>query len=141
MPELKFICKLPCSIEIEPSSMRALSHPVKTLDRVLTFISCSSLQQLIPYVEEDGSKNEDRAGPPRFASDERREIAEVNKVSPRVFRFGFPGRNQSLVWLRSIVWFTDYMKFFLTNSAYGAYSWELKAEFRLESGRAIQNSE
>lgn len=34
--------------------------------------------QLIPYVEEDGSKD-DRAGPPRFASEERREIAEVNK--------------------------------------------------------------
>jgi len=31
-------------------------------------------------VEEDGSKD-DRAGPPRFASEERREIAEVNKVS------------------------------------------------------------
>lgn len=37
-------------------------------------------QQLIPYVDEDGSKNDDRAGPPRFASEERREIAEVNKV-------------------------------------------------------------
>ncbi|ELK08590.1 Mediator of RNA polymerase II transcription subunit 30 [Pteropus alecto] len=35
--------------------------------------------QLIPYVEEDGSKNDDRAGPARFASEERREIAEVNK--------------------------------------------------------------
>lgn len=32
-------------------------------------------------MEEDGSKNDDRAGPPRFASEERREIAEVNKVS------------------------------------------------------------
>ncbi|KAB1258089.1 Mediator of RNA polymerase II transcription subunit 30 [Camelus dromedarius] len=38
-----------------------------------------NMQQLIPYVEEDGSKNDDRAGPPRFASEERREIAEVNK--------------------------------------------------------------
>ncbi|ELK26200.1 Mediator of RNA polymerase II transcription subunit 30 [Myotis davidii] len=37
------------------------------------------VNQLIPYVEEDGSKNDDRAGPPRFASEERREIAEVNK--------------------------------------------------------------
>ncbi|CAD7693875.1 mediator of RNA polymerase II transcription subunit 30 isoform X1 [Vulpes vulpes] len=37
------------------------------------------VEQLIPYVEEDGSKNDDRAGPPRFASEERREIAEVNK--------------------------------------------------------------
>ncbi|KAB0396346.1 hypothetical protein E2I00_015323, partial [Balaenoptera physalus] len=37
------------------------------------------IPQLIPYVEEDGSKNDDRAGPPRFASEERREIAEVNK--------------------------------------------------------------
>ncbi|XP_017913861.1 mediator of RNA polymerase II transcription subunit 30 isoform X3 [Ovis aries] len=37
-----------------------------------------NMQQLIPYVEEDGSKD-DRAGPPRFASEERREIAEVNK--------------------------------------------------------------
>ncbi|XP_010617958.1 mediator of RNA polymerase II transcription subunit 30 [Fukomys damarensis] len=37
------------------------------------------VEQLIPYVEEDGSKNDDRAGPPRFASDERREVAEVNK--------------------------------------------------------------
>uniref|UniRef100_I3LX31 Mediator of RNA polymerase II transcription subunit 30 n=1 Tax=Ictidomys tridecemlineatus TaxID=43179 RepID=I3LX31_ICTTR len=35
--------------------------------------------QLIPYVEEEGSKNDDRAGLPRFASEERREIAEVNK--------------------------------------------------------------
>jgi mediator of RNA polymerase II transcription subunit 30 len=32
-------------------------------------------------VEEDGSKNDDRTGPPRFATEERREIAEVNKVS------------------------------------------------------------
>ena len=46
---------------------------------LLTLV-CHS-QQLIPYVEEDGSKNDDRAGPPRFASEERREIAEVNKVS------------------------------------------------------------
>ncbi|XP_036686582.1 mediator of RNA polymerase II transcription subunit 30 isoform X1 [Balaenoptera musculus] len=38
------------------------------------------VEQLIPYVEEDGSKNDDRAGPPRFASEERREIAEVNKT-------------------------------------------------------------
>ncbi|TKC50921.1 hypothetical protein EI555_019831, partial [Monodon monoceros] len=37
------------------------------------------IPQLIPYVEDDGSKNDDRAGPPRFASEERREIAEVNK--------------------------------------------------------------
>ncbi|KAK2092919.1 Mediator of RNA polymerase II transcription subunit 30, partial [Saguinus oedipus] len=37
------------------------------------------VEQLIPYVEEDGSKNDDRAGPPRFAGEERREIAEVNK--------------------------------------------------------------
>lgn len=37
------------------------------------------VEQLIPYVEEDGSKD-DRAGPPRFASEERREIAEVNKM-------------------------------------------------------------
>lgn len=37
-------------------------------------------QQLIPYVEEDSSKNEDHSGPTRFASEERREIAEVNKV-------------------------------------------------------------
>nr|XP_021578259.2 mediator of RNA polymerase II transcription subunit 30 [Ictidomys tridecemlineatus] len=36
-------------------------------------------EQLIPYVEEEGSKNDDRAGLPRFASEERREIAEVNK--------------------------------------------------------------
>ncbi|EPY79697.1 mediator of RNA polymerase II transcription subunit 30 [Camelus ferus] len=40
-----------------------------------------NMQQLIPYVEEDGSKNDDRAGPPRFASEERREIAEVNKAA------------------------------------------------------------
>lgn len=32
-------------------------------------------------MDEDGSKNDDRAGPPRFASEERREIVEVNKVS------------------------------------------------------------
>ncbi|GAB1299355.1 Mediator of RNA polymerase II transcription subunit 30 [Apodemus speciosus] len=38
-------------------------------------------KQLIPYVDEDGSKNDDRAGPPRFASEERREIVEVNKSS------------------------------------------------------------
>lgn len=37
------------------------------------------VEQLIPYVEEDGSKNEDHSGPTRFASEERREIAEVNK--------------------------------------------------------------
>ncbi|XP_074057458.1 mediator of RNA polymerase II transcription subunit 30 [Macrotis lagotis] len=39
------------------------------------------IEQLIPYVEEDGSKNDDRgaSGQLRFASEERREIAEVNK--------------------------------------------------------------
>ncbi|XP_007188867.1 mediator of RNA polymerase II transcription subunit 30 isoform X5 [Balaenoptera acutorostrata] len=45
------------------------------------------VEQLIPYVEEDGSKNDDRAGPPRFASEERREIAEVNKLTPEQHRF------------------------------------------------------
>lgn len=54
----------------------------------LTFV-CHS-QQLIPYVEDDGSKNDDRAGPPRFASEERREIAEVNKVSCLSVCFIFP---------------------------------------------------
>lgn len=41
-----------------------------------------SSQQLIPYVEEDGSKHDDRgaASQLRFASEERREIMEVNKV-------------------------------------------------------------
>ncbi|XP_031802996.1 mediator of RNA polymerase II transcription subunit 30 isoform X2 [Sarcophilus harrisii] len=40
-----------------------------------------NMQQLIPYVEEDGSKNDDRgaSGQLRFASEERTEIAEVNK--------------------------------------------------------------
>ncbi|MEJ1287393.1 mediator complex subunit 30 [Cricetulus griseus] len=38
------------------------------------------LSNLFPtWMKMDGSKNEDRAGPPRFASEERREIAEVNK--------------------------------------------------------------
>jgi len=42
-----------------------------------------SSQQLIPYVEEDGSKHDDRgaASQLRFASEERREIMEVNKVT------------------------------------------------------------
>ncbi|ELR55303.1 Mediator of RNA polymerase II transcription subunit 30 [Bos mutus] len=43
-----------------------------------SFSGRGRVNQLIPYVEEDGSKD-DRAGPPRFASEERREIAEVNK--------------------------------------------------------------
>ncbi|CAO2602311.1 Mediator of RNA polymerase II transcription subunit 30, partial [Lemmus lemmus] len=47
------------------------------------------VEQLIPYVDEDGSKNDDRAGPPRFASEERREIAEVNKVSYKSVHFIF----------------------------------------------------
>ncbi|XP_042726039.1 mediator of RNA polymerase II transcription subunit 30 isoform X2 [Tympanuchus pallidicinctus] len=40
-----------------------------------------NMQQLIPYVEEDGSKHDDRgaASQLRFASEERREIMEVNK--------------------------------------------------------------
>ncbi|CAM9293635.1 Mediator of RNA polymerase II transcription subunit 30 [Leptosomus discolor] len=39
------------------------------------------IEQLIPYVEEDGSKHDDRsaASQLRFASEERREIMEVNK--------------------------------------------------------------
>ncbi|XP_074997351.1 mediator of RNA polymerase II transcription subunit 30 isoform X2 [Calonectris borealis] len=41
------------------------------------------IEQLIPYVEEDGSKHDDRgaASQLRFASEERREIMEVNKVA------------------------------------------------------------
>ncbi|XP_013040504.2 mediator of RNA polymerase II transcription subunit 30 isoform X2 [Anser cygnoides] len=40
------------------------------------------IEQLIPYVEEDGSKHDDRgaASQLRFASEERREIMEVNKA-------------------------------------------------------------
>ncbi|XP_064010252.1 mediator of RNA polymerase II transcription subunit 30 isoform X1 [Pogoniulus pusillus] len=40
------------------------------------------IEQLIPYVEEDGSKHDDRsaASQLRFASEERREIMEVNKL-------------------------------------------------------------
>ncbi|XP_039383257.1 mediator of RNA polymerase II transcription subunit 30 isoform X4 [Mauremys reevesii] len=39
------------------------------------------IEQLIPYVEDDGSKHDDRgvASQLRFASEERREIMEVNK--------------------------------------------------------------
>ncbi|NXY41686.1 MED30 polymerase, partial [Ceuthmochares aereus] len=39
------------------------------------------IEQLIPYVEEDGSKHDDRgaASQLRFASEEKREIMEVNK--------------------------------------------------------------
>ncbi|KAL8181677.1 UNVERIFIED_CONTAM: Mediator of RNA polymerase II transcription subunit 30 [Gekko kuhli] len=41
------------------------------------------IEQLIPYVEEDGSKHDDRgaASQLHFASEERREIMEVNKIS------------------------------------------------------------
>lgn len=40
------------------------------------------LQQLIPYVEDDSSKLDDRvASQMRSASEERREVLEVNKVS------------------------------------------------------------
>uniref|UniRef100_A0AAF7AQR6 Mediator of RNA polymerase II transcription subunit 30 n=1 Tax=Bos taurus TaxID=9913 RepID=A0AAF7AQR6_BOVIN len=52
------------------------------------------VEQLIPYVEEDGSKD-DRAGPPRFASEERREIAEVNKVSCYILAWRIPGTGAS----------------------------------------------
>lgn len=39
------------------------------------------LQLLIPFVEDDGSKHEDRsAAQSRPATEERREILEVNKV-------------------------------------------------------------
>ncbi|XP_066481873.1 mediator of RNA polymerase II transcription subunit 30 isoform X2 [Tiliqua scincoides] len=40
-----------------------------------------NMQQLIPYVEEDSSKHDDRgaASQLQFASEERREIMEVNK--------------------------------------------------------------
>ncbi|XP_044905766.1 mediator of RNA polymerase II transcription subunit 30 isoform X1 [Felis catus] len=50
------------------------------------------VEQLIPYVEEDGSKNEDRTGPPRFASEERREIAEVNKKLLLYFETGMENK-------------------------------------------------
>ncbi|XP_032921183.1 mediator of RNA polymerase II transcription subunit 30 isoform X2 [Catharus ustulatus] len=48
------------------------------------------IEQLIPYVEEDGSKHDDRgaASQLRFASEERREIMEVNKC-----RTSLGGRN------------------------------------------------
>lgn len=40
------------------------------------------LQQLIPYVEDDSSKLDERvASQMRSASEERREVLEVNKVS------------------------------------------------------------
>lgn len=42
---------------------------------------CSKFQQLIPFMEDDGSKHEERsAGHSRPATEERREILEVNKV-------------------------------------------------------------
>lgn len=55
------------------------------------------MQQLIPYVDEEGSKNDDRAGPPRFASEERREIAEVNKVSYQSVHFIFQSPDEKLL--------------------------------------------
>ncbi|KAF7210851.1 mediator complex subunit 30, partial [Nothobranchius furzeri] len=43
-------------------------------------------EQLIPFVEEDGSKHEDcSAGQSQLSSEERREILEVNKVSCSLF--------------------------------------------------------
>lgn len=40
-----------------------------------------SVQQLIPFVEDDGSKHDDRpGGQSRSAAEDRREITEVNKV-------------------------------------------------------------
>ncbi|TRZ19942.1 hypothetical protein HGM15179_007091 [Zosterops borbonicus] len=49
---------------------------------------CYCPRQLIPYVEEDGSKHDDRgaASQLRFASEERREIMEVNKCLCHVAR-------------------------------------------------------
>lgn len=38
-------------------------------------------QLLIPFVEEDASKREDRSAAPSRPNEERREIAEVNKVT------------------------------------------------------------
>lgn len=44
------------------------------------FVHCP-FQQLIPFVEDDSSKHEDRsAAQSRPATEERREILEVNKV-------------------------------------------------------------
>lgn len=48
---------------------------------------CCHFQQLIPFVEDDGSKHEDRsAGQSRPATEERREILEVNKVFHSAFQ-------------------------------------------------------
>lgn len=45
------------------------------------FFVCCPFQQLIPFVEDDSSKHEDRsAGQSRPVTEERREILEVNKV-------------------------------------------------------------
>ncbi|CAO2585347.1 Mediator of RNA polymerase II transcription subunit 30 [Lemmus lemmus] len=41
------------------------------------------IEQLIPYVDEDGSKNDDRAGPPGFAREERRELQKSRRNSNR----------------------------------------------------------
>ncbi|RXN00643.1 Mediator of RNA polymerase II transcription subunit 30 [Acipenser ruthenus] len=44
-----------------------------------------NMQQLIPYVEEDGSKHDDRsANQFRCASEDRREVMEVNKFVQEV---------------------------------------------------------
>ncbi len=51
-----------------------------------SFYSVFVFQQLIPYVEDDSSKLDDRmANQMRAASEERREVLEVNKVRSLFF--------------------------------------------------------
>lgn len=51
-------------------------------------MTCFSLQQLIPYVEDDGSKLDDRMPSQlRSASEEKKEVLEVNKVSGLLLYF------------------------------------------------------
>lgn len=47
----------------------------------IPFFFVRLLQQLIPYVEEDSKHDEHSAQQSRYASDERREVLEVNKVN------------------------------------------------------------
>lgn len=62
--------------------------------------SCCPFQLLIPFVEDDSSKHEDRlAAQSRPVTEERREIVEVNKVLCSVHLYGSwvclpPGSNK-----------------------------------------------
>uniref|UniRef100_A0A672RLT6 Mediator of RNA polymerase II transcription subunit 30 n=1 Tax=Sinocyclocheilus grahami TaxID=75366 RepID=A0A672RLT6_SINGR len=83
-----------------PSTVSVLFTPLH-LNHCGNFILSFVFQQLIPYVEDDSSKPDDRmANQMRAASEERREVLEVNKKLKQ--------KNQQLKMimdqLRNLIW-------------------------------------